>query len=93
MVVGFLLAAALCFLDFAAGAGTKEAEVANLITKADDDIVGAALIDLYACHGEVEHTRTTVLCLHGEVVKEGDVGTNQWRERLVDANRRHVPTQ
>ena len=87
LVVVVVLTALLRALHTAvAGARAEEVEVGELIGKADDPVLRFRLVQLDAGHREGELARGLVFQLHGQVVLQRDVGTEQRREGLVDAD-------
>ena len=82
-------AVALC----SAGAGSSaaseeagEAEVVDLVSPSDDEVLAACFVQLGAGHAEIEHAGGLVLHLDGHIVEEGDVEAHQWSEAFVDGD-------
>lgn len=65
---------------------SEELHVGHLVAYTEDDIVGVGLDELHGRHTEVHHTALVVLQLHGHIVEQGHVHTDEGRELLVDAH-------
>ena len=68
----------------------EEVEVVDLVACSHNEVVAGRFVELHGGHREVEHACGAILDLRREVVEEGDVESEQRRERLVDGYGRHV---
>ena len=80
----------LCLLDGTVNAAVEDTEILDLITHAKHPVTTECLVELYAGHREVHHTSGAIFHLSRQVILEGGIDTQQRRESLVDAHRRHI---
>ena len=92
-IIVFLFVAALCLLNLTRGATAEELEIADLITQTDNPVVRAAFVDLDAGRRERKRARLAVFGLQRQSRIQRSVETEEWCERLVDAYRRHAPSE